>query len=226
MAKQTRARASYVLMSPRKVRLVLDLVRGKYVDEAVAILRGTPNRAARVVEKLVHSATANAENNMGLHRDGLKVGGCFADGGPTLKRIQPRAMGRAYRIIKRTSHVTVIVEEAEVRRARRLARTVTKADAASRRRSRAAQSGTVATAGAAAAKAEQEAPQTEAMTPSSEESVDTSAGASTEVQEAEATGSASSEVEVAQTDDAPQESAEGASDSAEDSPDSEPEESK
>jgi len=128
MARQTRAKASYVLMSPRKVRLVLELVRDKYVDDAVAILRGTPNRAARVLEKLVHSATANAENNMGLSRDGLKVSGGFADSGPTLKRIHPRAMGRAFRIIKRTSHITVIVEEAEVRQARRLARTVTKAD--------------------------------------------------------------------------------------------------
>lgn len=121
-------------MSPRKVRLVLDLVRGKYVDDAVAILDAVPNRAARVVSKLVQSASANAENNHQASRDSLKVGGAFADPGPTLKRIQPRAMGRAYRIIKRTSHITVIIDEAEPKpAARRLARTVTRADARGRK---------------------------------------------------------------------------------------------
>ena len=134
MARHARAKASYVLMSPRKVRLVLDLVRGKYCDDAVAILRATPNRAARVVEKLVRSATANAENNMGISRDGLKVAGGFADPGPSLKRIQPRAMGRAFRILRRTSHITLIVEETEPKpAARKLVRTVTKADARTRR---------------------------------------------------------------------------------------------
>lgn len=122
-------------MSPRKVRLVLDLVRDKYVDEALAILSATPNRAARVVEKLVRSAAANAENNLQISREELKVKGAYADQGPTLKRIQPRAMGRAYRILKRSSHVTVVVEETEARPStRRLARTVTKADARGRGR--------------------------------------------------------------------------------------------
>ncbi len=135
MARLTRARASYVLMSPRKARLVLDLVRGRYVDDAVAILKAVPNRAARVVEKLVNSAAANAEANLHISRDSLKVKGAFADQGPSLKRFQPRAMGRAYRILKRTSHITVIVEEAEPRpSARRLAHTVTRAEAKARRK--------------------------------------------------------------------------------------------
>lgn len=138
MARQTRARASNVLMSPRKVRLVLDLVRGKYVDEAVAVLGAVPNRAARVVEKVVQSAAANGENNLGISRDSLVVAGAFADGGPTLKRIQPRAMGRAYRILKRTSHVTVILEEAEPKvTVRKLAKTVTRADAVAPKKTRA-----------------------------------------------------------------------------------------
>lgn len=133
MARVARARASYVLMSPRKVRLVLDLVRGKYVSDAVAILRATPNRAARVVEKLVLSASANAENNLQIPREALRVKGAFADQGPTLKRIQPRAMGRAYQILKRSSHVTVMLEESELRASRhKLARTVGKADAKAR----------------------------------------------------------------------------------------------
>lgn len=134
MARQTRAKATYILMSPRKVRLVIDLVRGKYIDDAVAILKATPNRAARVVKKLVDSAAANAENNHQLSRDSLKVKGGFADSGPSLKRINPRAQGRAYRILKRMSHVTVVVEESEHKpAAKRLARTVTKADVRSGR---------------------------------------------------------------------------------------------
>jgi large subunit ribosomal protein L22 len=121
-------------MSPRKVRLVLELVRGKYVDEAAAILRATPNRAAQVVGKLVKSAASNAEANLGVPRDSLKVSGCFADAGPTLKRIHPRAMGRAYRIIKRTSHITVMVEETEPKPStRKLARTVGRGEAKGRR---------------------------------------------------------------------------------------------
>ncbi len=113
---------------------MLELVRGKYVDEAAAILRATPNRAAQVVGKLVKSAAANAERNLSVPRDSLKVNGCFADAGPTLKRIHPRAMGRAYRIIKRTSHITVMVEEAEPKpRTQKLARTVGRADAKARR---------------------------------------------------------------------------------------------
>lgn len=129
-------------MSPRKVRLVLDLVRGKYVDEAVAVLGAVPNRAARVVEKVVQSAAANGENNLGISRDSLVVAGAFADGGPTLKRIQPRAMGRAYRILKRTSHVTVILEEAEPKvTVRKLAKTVTKTHTVVPKKTRAAKAG-------------------------------------------------------------------------------------
>lgn len=133
MAIRTRAKATNVLMSPRKVRLVLDLIRDKYHDEAIAILKGIPNRAARVVEKLVKSAAANAENNLGITRDSIKIIGAFADGGPMMKRIQPRAQGRAYRILKRSSHVTVIVEEAAPQIKRKIARTVTKADMRAKR---------------------------------------------------------------------------------------------
>lgn len=207
-------------MSPRKVRLVLDLVRGKYVDDAVAILRGTPNRAARVVEKLVRSASANAENNMGLHRDGLKVGGCFADGGPTLKRIQPRAMGRAYRVIKRTSHVTVIVEEAEVRQARRLARTVTKSDSTRRRRSRAAEQA----APAVAEEQQAASPVTAEEQAVAEPTVETaSASAESVSEEPEAAPDSVAEVEEAT---ASQASDDSAPEISEDSEESAPEESK
>mgnify|MGYP002682593662 CR=1 FL=1 len=98
-------------------------------------VHGQERRAAQVVGKLVKSAASNAEANLGVPRDSLKVSGCFADAGPTLKRIHPRAMGRAYRIIKRTSHITVMVEETEPKPStRKLARTVGRGDARGRRR--------------------------------------------------------------------------------------------
>ena len=151
-----------MLMSPRKARLVLDLVRGRYVDDAVAILKAVPNRAARVVEKLVNSAAANAEANLHISRDSLKIKGAFADQGPSLKRIQPRAMGRAYRILKRTSHITVIVEEAEPRpTVRRLAKTVTRAEARGRRRRGEEETQSGQKRGRAARAVEQAAPQAE-----------------------------------------------------------------
>ena len=110
---EAKATAKFVRMAPRKVRFVLDTVRGKYVDEALAQLKFTPNHAAEEISKVIRSAAANAENNFSMNPDVLKIVRCFVDVGPTLKRVQPRAQGRAFRILKRTSHITVILEEAE-----------------------------------------------------------------------------------------------------------------
>ncbi len=107
------ATAKFVRMAPRKVRFVLDTVRGKYAPEALAQLQFTPNYAAVEIAKVIKSACANAANNFGMSSDALKIVKCYVDGGPTLKRVQPRAQGRAYRILKRTSHITVIVDEIE-----------------------------------------------------------------------------------------------------------------
>ena len=108
---EARATARFVRMTPRKVRFVMDTIRGKYADDALAQLKFTPNHAADEIANVLRSAMANAENNHNMNADILKVTRCFVDGGPTLKRVQPRAQGRAYRILKRTSHITVIVEE-------------------------------------------------------------------------------------------------------------------
>jgi ribosomal protein L22 len=102
-----RARAKYVRTAPRKVRLVIDHIRGKNVDQARAILIHTPRGASRDVLKLLDSAIANAENNHDLVADDLKIGRAYVDEGPTLKRYRPRALGRATRIRKRTSHMTI-----------------------------------------------------------------------------------------------------------------------
>ena len=110
---EARAIAKYIRISPRKVRQVVDLIRGKKVDEALGILRYTPQRAAEAVTKVVKSALANAENNLQLDRDELIVKACYVDQGPTWKRYQPRAMGRADVMRRRTSHITVIVAEKE-----------------------------------------------------------------------------------------------------------------
>ncbi|HEY9582204.1 MAG TPA: 50S ribosomal protein L22, partial [Savagea sp.] len=96
---------------PRKVRLVVDLIRGKQVGEAVAILRHTPKAASPVVEKVLKSAVANAEHNYDLDINSLVVSEVFVDEGPTLKRFRPRAQGRASAINKRTSHITLVVSE-------------------------------------------------------------------------------------------------------------------
>jgi len=106
-AVTVRARAKYVRCAPRKARLVIDHIRGKPVDEARAILTHTPRAAARDVLKLLDSAVANAENNHELVADELTVGKAYVDEGPTLKRYRPRALGRATRIRKRTSHMTI-----------------------------------------------------------------------------------------------------------------------
>ena len=110
-ATETRARAKYIRIAPRKVRLVIDLVRGKRIGEAFAILRLTPRGASPVVEKVLKSAVANAENNHNLDVNRLFVKEIYVDPGPTLKRMHPRAQGRAYSIMKRTSHITVVVAE-------------------------------------------------------------------------------------------------------------------
>lgn len=112
---EAKAIARYVRISPRKVRVVVDLVRGKRVDEALAILRHTPKRAAEVVGKVIKSAAANAEHNLDMAKDNLYVAEAYVDQGPTLKRFHPRQRGQAFPILKRSSHVTVVVREKEVR---------------------------------------------------------------------------------------------------------------
>ena len=108
---ESKAVAKYVRIAPRKVRVVMDLIRGKNVAEAFAILKFTPKAGADVVEKVLRSAVANAENNFDMDVDKLYVKTAFVDQGPTLKRIHPRSRGQAFKILKRTSHVTVIVDK-------------------------------------------------------------------------------------------------------------------
>lgn len=111
--KRPRAIARYVRISSRKVKVVIDLIRGKSVREAQAILMYTPKAASPVVEKLLNSALANAENNLDMSGDTLYVAEVFANQGPTLKRFRPRAQGRASSIRKRTSHITIILDQAK-----------------------------------------------------------------------------------------------------------------
>lgn len=113
MNMEAKATAKMVRISSRKVKLVIDLVRGKSVGEAIAILRFTPKAASPVVEKLIKSAVANAEHNYNMDVEDLYVKEIFANEGPTLKRIRPRAQGRATAIMKRTSHITCVVAEKE-----------------------------------------------------------------------------------------------------------------
>ena len=108
---EARAIAKYVRMSPMKVGVVLDLIRGKNVNEAFAILQYTPKDAAEVIYKVLKSAVANAENNNDLDINRLYVSEAFVGQGPTLKRFRPMDHGKAFRINKRTSHITVIVKE-------------------------------------------------------------------------------------------------------------------
>ena len=107
------AKVTYVRIAPRKVQIVLDLIRNKPVDEARAILKHTPKAACEPLAKLLDSAVANAENNNNMDVTRLYVAKCFVCQGPTLKRIRPRAHGRAYRINKKTSHITMVLKEAE-----------------------------------------------------------------------------------------------------------------
>lgn len=108
---ESKAVAKFVRITPRKVRVVLDIIRGKNVAEAFAILKFTPKAGAEVVEKVLRSAVANAENNFDMDVDKLFIKTAFADGGPTMKRIHPRSRGQAFKILKRTSHVTIVVDE-------------------------------------------------------------------------------------------------------------------
>jgi large subunit ribosomal protein L22 len=105
------ARARYLRTSPRKLRLVAQLLPGKKVDDALALLRFMPQRGARFLFKVVTAAVANAEQRSQIDVDALVVKGVQVDGGPSLKRFQPRAMGRANRILKRSSHITVVLKE-------------------------------------------------------------------------------------------------------------------
>ncbi len=116
---EARAVAKFVRMSPRKVRHVIDLIRGKDLQEAVAILRFTPNIAAAAIGKVLASAAANAENNHSMDREALYVSTCFADGGPSMRRMRPGSIGRGGVIKRRTSHITVGVSEREELKARR-----------------------------------------------------------------------------------------------------------
>ena len=108
---EAKAVAKYVRIAPRKVRVVMDLIRGKNVAEAFAILKFTPKVGADAIEKVLKSAVANAENNFDMNVDKLFISTAFVDQGPTMKRIHPRSRGQAFKILKRSSHITVVVEE-------------------------------------------------------------------------------------------------------------------
>lgn len=108
---EAKAIARHIRIAPRKIRIVVDLIRGKNVGEAFAILKYTPKVGAEVVEKVLKSAVANAEHNCDLNTDALYVSQVFVDQGPTLKRIHPRSRGQAFKILKHTSHVTLVVKE-------------------------------------------------------------------------------------------------------------------
>ena len=108
---ESKAVAKYVRIAPRKVRVVMDLIRGKNVAEAFAILKFTPKAGAEVVEKVLRSAVANAENNFDMDVEKLYVSTAVADPGPTLKRGMPRAQGRYNRILKRSTHISIGVSE-------------------------------------------------------------------------------------------------------------------
>lgn len=108
---EAKAYLKHIRISPRKVCIVLDLIRGKDTVTAMAILKNTPKSASEYLIKLLKSAIANAENNNSMDTSKLYVSECFVCPGPTLKRIMPRAQGRAFRILKRTSHVTMVLKE-------------------------------------------------------------------------------------------------------------------
>ena len=112
--KRPKAIARYIRMSPFKVREVLDIIRGKNYAEASAILDATPRAAAPVIKKVLESAAANAEHNLSMSKSDLMVAKAICDGGPTLKRMMPRARGSANRILKRTSHITIVLDNRRV----------------------------------------------------------------------------------------------------------------
>ena len=113
MQKEARATLKFARISARKVKIVADLIRGKDIDEALAIVKFTPKASSEIIEKLLKSAIANAENNHGLNTKNLYVAEIYANQGPTLKRIRPAAKGSAVRIRKRTSHITIVLKERE-----------------------------------------------------------------------------------------------------------------
>jgi large subunit ribosomal protein L22 len=172
---QAIAKALNVRVPPRKARLVMDAIRGKYVSDALAILKFVPNFAARAIEKVIESAAANAENSRPLDeqtgrpmapliRENLKVVRCFVDEGPRMKRIRPRAQGRVFRILKRMCHITVVVEDVapKPRPTRRAAPGRRSQPEAGARPARAAAAGAAAvtTAAGEQTKAEAAAPET------------------------------------------------------------------
>lgn len=110
---EAKANLRYARIAPRKVQIVLDLIRNKPVDVAMAIIKNTPKAASELLEKLLASAIANAENNQNMNKDSLYVAECYVTPGPTLKRIRPRAQGRAFSVLKRTSHITLVLKEKE-----------------------------------------------------------------------------------------------------------------
>jgi large subunit ribosomal protein L22 len=161
------AKARFVRVSASKARRVIDLVRGKSVTEALDILRWAPQAASEPVAKVIASAAANAQNNDGLDPATLVVASVYADEGPTAKRIRPRAQGRAYRIRKRTSHITVIVESRPAKNAG--------ASSASSARARRAQ-GSKAAATSPAKKAPTKAAPENASSATAEETSDSKGG--------------------------------------------------
>ena len=105
------AKLSYARVSVQKACFVLDAIRGKDVQSALALLTYSPRYASSIVKKLLESAIANAENNNGMNAENLYIAECYANKGPTMKRVRPRAQGRAYRIEKRMSHITIVLDE-------------------------------------------------------------------------------------------------------------------
>ena len=113
---EARATLRYTRISARKVKIVADLIRGKNVDEALAIVKFTPKASSEIIEKLLKSAIANAENNHDMKHENLYVAEIYANQGPTLKRIRPAAKGSAVRIRKRTSHITIVLRDDKERK--------------------------------------------------------------------------------------------------------------
>ncbi|MBC3514847.1 50S ribosomal protein L22 [Neobittarella massiliensis] len=110
---EAKAYLRHLRIAPRKVQIVLDLIRNQPAAKAMAILKATPKAASEPLQKLLKSAMANAENNHNMDKDNLYVAECFVCPGPIMKRIRPRAQGRAFRVLKRTSHVTMVLKEKE-----------------------------------------------------------------------------------------------------------------
>jgi len=108
---EAKAIARHIRIAPRKIRVVIDLIRGKNIGDAYAILKFTPKIGSEILLKVLESAVANAEHNCDMNSDKLYVAAAYVDQGPTLKRIHPRSRGQAFKILKRSSHVTVVVEE-------------------------------------------------------------------------------------------------------------------